>query len=212
MLACPIRRMSAGRLTPARTMSVAKVWRKRCGLAFFTPVVRRWWRNRERSPAGVMRLAAGAALQGNKQWRRRDIGPLQAEIVIQQLDGFGSQGQEAGLVSLAADADLRLRERTSSRLRASTSRERRPCSSISPTMARSREVRKLDQNRATSSTESGTMVRLASFTRTRLRAANRSAEAHGSAAPVADLQRWSDLLRAHPGRHQRSARSTTATR
>ena len=59
---------------------------------------------------------------------------------------------------------------TSSQLRAITSRERRPCSNISPTMAKSREVRKLDQNRATSFTERGTMVRLASLTRKRLRA------------------------------------------
>jgi len=35
-------------------------------------------------------------------------------------------------------------------------------------MAKSREVRKLDQKRATSSTESGTMLRLGTFTRSRL--------------------------------------------
>jgi len=35
-------------------------------------------------------------------------------------------------------------------------------------MAKSREVRKLDQKRATSSTESGTMLRLGTFTRNRL--------------------------------------------
>ena len=39
-----------------------------------------------------------------------------------------------------------------------------------PTMARSREVRKLDQKRATSSTDSGTIVRLGCFTRKRLMA------------------------------------------
>jgi hypothetical protein len=37
-------------------------------------------------------------------------------------------------------------------------------------MARSREVRKLDQKRATSSTDSGTMVRWGVFTRNRLSA------------------------------------------
>jgi hypothetical protein len=37
-------------------------------------------------------------------------------------------------------------------------------------MARSREFRKLDQNRATSSTDKGTMVRLAVLTRKRLKA------------------------------------------
>ena len=35
-------------------------------------------------------------------------------------------------------------------------------------MARSREVRKLDQKRATSSTDNGTMLRLEVFTRKRL--------------------------------------------
>jgi hypothetical protein len=35
-------------------------------------------------------------------------------------------------------------------------------------MAKSREVRKLDQKRATSSTESGTMLCLGTFTRSRL--------------------------------------------
>ena len=43
-----------------------------------------------------------------------------------------------------------------------------PSKIIRPTMARSRVVRKLDQNRATSSIDSGTMLRLASLTRTRL--------------------------------------------
>ena len=54
---------------------------------------------------------------------------------------------------------------TSSRLSAKTSHDRKPCSNIRPTMAKSREVRKLDQKRATSSTDSGTMTRLGVFTR-----------------------------------------------
>ena len=40
--------------------------------------------------------------------------------------------------------------------------------SIKPTMAKSRAVRKLDQKRATSSTERGTMVSLGSLTRSLL--------------------------------------------
>jgi len=44
------------------------------------------------------------------------------------------------------------------------------CNSISPTMAKSREVRKLDQKRATSSTDRGMTMRLGSFTRNRLSA------------------------------------------
>ena len=41
MSAWPISCISAGRLMPARTISEAKVCRNRCGLANWTPVVRR---------------------------------------------------------------------------------------------------------------------------------------------------------------------------
>ena len=45
-------------------------------------------------------------------------------------------------------------------------------------MARSREVRKLDQNRATSSTDSGVMVRLGVLTRNRLVVTHESRVVH----------------------------------
>src|ERR1035441_8482614 len=54
MLAWPINRCRAGRLTPARIMSLPKVCRKRCGLAFWMVVKARWWRNRLRNPSLVM--------------------------------------------------------------------------------------------------------------------------------------------------------------
>src|ERR1019366_6024307 len=53
---------------------------------------------------------------------------------------------------------------TSSRLRAKTSHDRKPCSNIRPTMARSRDGRKLDQKRATASTDNGTTTRLGVLT------------------------------------------------
>jgi hypothetical protein len=90
--------------------------------------------------------------------------------VIQQLTRFRSQRQEAGFIALAAHADLRFRHSRSSRFRSRTSWERSPCNSINPTIAKSREVRKLDQNRATSSTDNGDMVRLGVFTRNLLKA------------------------------------------
>ena len=37
-------------------------------------------------------------------------GPLQPQIVIQQLSRFRSQRKEAGLITLAAHADLRFRQ------------------------------------------------------------------------------------------------------
>ena len=52
------------------------------------------------------------------------------------------------------DAD----SKTSSQFKAMTSLERSLCRSIRPTMAKSREVRKVDQKRATSSTERGRMI------------------------------------------------------
>ena len=61
--AWPISCMRAGRLTPARTISEANVWRNRWGLAFFTPVVRRWYRNKERNPAGVIRAPRAGPLR-----------------------------------------------------------------------------------------------------------------------------------------------------
>jgi hypothetical protein len=54
------------------------------------------------------------------------------------------------------------------------------------------EVRKLDQNRATSSTDRGTMVRLGSLTRKRV-TAGRGLPRPMGAPPVACLKPWSHL-------------------
>jgi hypothetical protein len=50
--------------------------------------------------------------------------------------------------------------KTSSQFNAMTSFKRSPCRFMRPTMAKSREVRKLDQKRATSSTDRGITMRL----------------------------------------------------
>ncbi len=121
------------------TISVAKVCLKqRCGLALETPVVRRC-RNRERRPAGVMRVARARPFRETDKagWQRW---AAQAEIVIQKLDGFGANGSNRGLLPLPLTRICASGNSTSSQLRAITSRERRPCNNISPTMARSREV------------------------------------------------------------------------
>ena len=62
-------------------------------------------------------------------------------------------------------------------------------------MARSRAVRKLAQNRATSSTDSGTIVRLGVLTRNRLKARRRLADAHAVCAASKLLEPRSDLTR-----------------
>src|SRR5690242_12129809 len=54
--ACPISFCSAGKLTPARIMSLPKVCLKRCGLAGETPLILRWCRNSERTPLGFSGL------------------------------------------------------------------------------------------------------------------------------------------------------------
>jgi hypothetical protein len=80
----------------------------------------------------------------------------------------GASGRKRSLLPLPRTRTCASESNASSRFKANTSADRNPCKSIKPTMAKSRAVRKLDQKRATSSTDSGTMLRLASFTRTRL--------------------------------------------
>ena len=53
-----------------------------------------------------MRCAACGPFQHHEQCRRAGIGPLHAQIVIEQLRGFRRQGQQAQLVALAAHAKL----------------------------------------------------------------------------------------------------------
>ena len=80
----------------------------------------------------------------------------------------GASGRKRNLLPLPGTRSCASESNASSRFKANTSAERSPCRSIKPTMANSREVRKLDQKRETSFTESGTMLRLGTFTRNRL--------------------------------------------
>ena len=82
----------------------------------------------------------------------------------------GASGEKRSLLPLPRTRSWLSESKMSSRFKASTSADRSPCRSINPTMAKSRAVRKLAQKRATSSTDSGTMQRLGSFTRNRLTA------------------------------------------
>src|SRR5438552_2529436 len=79
----------------------------------------------------------------------------------------GASGRKRSLLPLPRTRSCASSSNTSSRFKAITSAERSPCRSIKPTMAKSREVRKLDQKRATSFTESGTMLCLGTLTRSR---------------------------------------------
>src|SRR5271169_766551 len=86
--------------------------------------------------------------------------------MIEQLSGFRSQGKKADFATLAAHANLRFRQQQIVLIQIQNLLGSKPL----PTMARSREVRKLDQNRATSSSDKGVIVRFGVLTRNRLRA------------------------------------------
>jgi hypothetical protein len=70
--------------------------------------------------------AASRALERNEQSVCRVGGPFQPQIVIEQLSCFRSQRQEAGLITLAAHADLRFRQQQIVRFRSRTSWDRSP--------------------------------------------------------------------------------------
>src|SRR5215831_5147761 len=80
----------------------------------------------------------------------------------------GASGRKRSLLPLPRTRSWASESKTSSGFKANTSAERSPWRIIKPTMARSRAVRKLDQKRATSSIDSGTIWRLADLTRIRL--------------------------------------------
>jgi len=80
----------------------------------------------------------------------------------------GARGSKRSLFPLPRTRSCTSENSTSSRFKAITSAERSSCISIRPTMARSRAFRKLDQKRATSSTERGTTLSLGSRILSRL--------------------------------------------
>jgi hypothetical protein len=61
-------------------------------------------------------VAACGAFQHDEQCGGAGIGPLQAQIVIEQLRGFRRQREEAQLAALAAHAELAFGNNTSSRI------------------------------------------------------------------------------------------------
>src|ERR1017187_8717832 len=95
----------------------------------------------------------------------------------------GASGKQRGLPPLPRTRICVSDSSRSSRFSASTSHERRPSKSIRPTMAKSREVRKLAQKCATSSTDNGTMTRCGVFTRKRLKAEDERSLCVGEGEP-----------------------------
>ena len=89
--------------------------------------------------------------------------------MIEQLHGFRRQRQEAKFVAFAAHADLGFGKQHVVRDSEPALRRTAVLAGASgPRWPGRAQVRKLDQKRATSSTESGTMLRLGAFTRNRL--------------------------------------------
>ena len=91
-------------------------------------------------------------------------------VVVRTYAGPGHYGRSNGGNAGAEDEAVILSKAVGKpvRVQSMTSFERSPCRSIRATMAKSREVRKLDQKRATSSTDRGITMRLGSLTRNRL--------------------------------------------
>lgn len=50
--------------------------------------------------------AAGASFQRDEKSGGAGIGPFQAQIMVEQLNRFGSERQKADLAAFAMDADL----------------------------------------------------------------------------------------------------------
>jgi len=114
-------------------------------------------RNRERSPAAVMGLSTMAAFEADEQRKASECAAVPAaDKSAGRVIWLGSGGSL--LVSLTR---TRICVEASWRSRADgeTSQDRRPSSNIKPATARSRKVRKLRQKVATSSAESGAMIR-----------------------------------------------------
>src|SRR5450432_1031295 len=137
--------------------------------------------------------SACPALEGDKQSGRRRIGPLQPQIVIQQLDGFGSQGKIAGLVALAAHADLRLRQeeilpvQIPHLLRPQTLQQHQ---ANDGQIACSTKARPESRHLVYGQGHDGPL-RLSHPQSTHC--GKRPAEAHGRASPIAYLKTWSNL-------------------
>src|SRR5690242_5328978 len=108
--ACPIRCMSAGKLMPARIMSVAKVCRNRWGLAFGDTGGLAMMTEQGTETRGSHACSACASFQANEQGRAAVRGTFQTQVMVEQLDRFRSEWQKAHLVPFAAYADLRLRQ------------------------------------------------------------------------------------------------------
>ena len=156
-----------------------------------------------------MRVPRADPFQHHEQRGGARIGPFHAQIVIEQLAGFGGQGEQAQLVAFPRTRSWPSENSTSTRFKAMISTERSPCRSMRPTIARSRAERKLDQNRATSSTERGTILRRGSRTRNLLMATRARPSPMG--LPEGLLESVGDLAGAS-GNSLRRARSTSATR
>src|SRR4029077_13793283 len=113
-------------------------------------------------PSRTHRLAVLLAFQANEKGGCLGERTFQVQIAPENLQDFrisGGSGTKRFLFPLPWTRIWPSASCKSSSCRARTSQERKPSRSISPTSARSRKVRKLCQNLATSSAESGTMIR-----------------------------------------------------
>jgi len=145
MSAMPISCISAGRLMPARTISHAKVlsepmWVWRSG--------RQWYGDDDgtgsviQPQSCVRRARALSRRRTGRQSRDWDVPGADSD---RSVVWFPGPREDAQLLPLPGTRSCASDSNTSSRFNAMTSAERRPCRSISPTIARSRALRKLRQ-------------------------------------------------------------------
>ena len=104
-----------------------------------------------RSPAARQRLPPVGALGHHEQCRGCRFGALGQQVGLDAAGDIGIERDPAFLVALADDPDPAPSDVHIGHRRPSTSAERSPDSSISPAIARSRQVRKLPSSAADSS-------------------------------------------------------------
>jgi hypothetical protein len=104
----------------------------------------------------------GRTLQRDDHRQTALLRRLQAQITSSSRTVPKANGRQRILLPLPRARIRNSGSKTSSQFKVMTSLE--PCNSIRPTTAKSREARKPDQNRVTSSTDKGITMRLGSFT------------------------------------------------
>src|SRR5215472_7540814 len=102
--------MSAGRHIPARTISEAKVCRKRCGGGELNARGSAMVAEQGAQSRSAHTGSTCSSFQHDQQCGAAGIGSFQSQIVIEQLNAFWRKREEAKFVAFATNAELRFRQ------------------------------------------------------------------------------------------------------